>query len=386
MFIHNFKYTFRALFKDKMLIFWTFAFPIILGTLFSLAFSDIENNEKLSVIDIAVVNGEHQVFKSVFDSLSEGEDKIFDVKYVSEDEALKLLEEEEITGYVILNIKPKVVVSTNGINETIFKYVVDEVIEYMDIADKLIGIKMEDFSQSELDMNEFIANIRDEISLKMSEEVNVKDISSKNLSYTMIEFYTLIAMTALYGVIFAVVTINNSLANMSTKGARVAVSPTSKRTLIFSSLLSGYLVQLLGLFLLFIYTIFVLKVDYGSDLFLVILVALVGSFAGLSLGVFVASMFKTNENVKTGILIAVVMFGSFLSGMMGITMKYMIDSNVPILNKLNPAAMITDALYSLYYFEGRERFYFNIISLLLFSLILIGISLFSLRRQKYDSI
>ena len=143
---------------------------------------------------------------------------------------------------------------------------------------------------------------------------------------------------------------------MSTKGARVAVSPTSKRTLIFSSLLSGYLVQLLGLFLLFIYTIFVLKVDYGSDLFLVILVALVGSFAGLSLGVFVASMFKTNENVKTGILIAVVMFGSFLSGMMGITMKYMIDSNVPI------------------------------ISLLLFSLILIGISLFSLRRQKYDSI
>jgi len=386
MFIHNFKYTFRALFKDKMLIFWTFAFPIILGTLFSLAFSDIENNEKLSVIDIAVVNGEHQVFKSVFDSLSEGEDKIFDVKYVSEDEALKLLEEEEITGYVILNIKPKVVVSTNGINETIFKYVVDEVIEYMDIADKLIGIKMEDFSQSELDMNEFIANIRDEISLKMSEEVNVKDISSKNLSYTMIEFYTLIAMTALYGGIFAVVTINNSLANMSTKGARVAVSPTSKRTLIFSSLLSGYLVQLLGLFLLFIYTIFVLKVDYGSDLFLVILVALVGSFAGLSLGVFVASMFKTNENVKTGILIAVVMFGSFLSGMMGITMKYMIDSNVPILNKLNPAAMITDALYSLYYFEGRERFYFNIISLLLFSLILIGISLFSLRRQKYDSI
>ncbi len=386
MFIHNFKYTFRTLFKDKILIFWTFAFPIILGTLFSLAFSDIENNEKLSVIDIAVVNGEHEVFKSVFDSLSEGEDKIFDVKYVSEDEALKLLEEEEITGYVVLNIKPKVVVSTNGINETIFKYVVDEVIEYMDIADKLISIKMEDFSQSELDMNEFIANIRDEISLKMSEEVNVKDISSKNLSYTMIEFYTLIAMTALYGGIFAVVTINNSLANMSTKGARVAVSPTSKRTLIFSSLLSGYLVQLLGLFLLFIYTIFVLKVDYGSDLFLVILVALVGSFAGLSLGVFVASMFKTNENVKTGILIAVVMFGSFLSGMMGITMKYMIDSNVPILNKLNPAAMITDALYSLYYFEGRERFYFNIISLLLFSLILIGISLFSLRRQKYDSI
>ena len=30
-------------------------------------------------------------------------------------------------------------------------------------------------------------------------------------------------------------------------------------------------------------------------------------------------------------------------------MKYIVDKNIPILNKVNPVNMITDAMYSLYY-------------------------------------
>ena len=90
--------------------------------------------------------------------------------------------------------------------------------------------------------------------------------------------------------------------------------------------------------------------------------------------------------MKTGIMISITMLGCFLSGMMGITMKYIVDKNIPIVNKLNPASMITDGFYSLYYYSTHERFYFNIVSLLVFSLILIFIATLSLRRQKYDSI
>lgn len=99
-----------------------------------------------------------------------------------------------------------------------------------------------------------------------------------------------------------------------------------------------------------------------------------------------STLLKTNENAKTGILIAITMLGCFLSGMMGITMKYVIDKNVPIINKINPASMITDGFYSLYYYDTLDRFYFNIISLLIFSAFMIFISYKGLRRQKYDSI
>ena len=224
--------------------------------------------------------------------------------------------------------------------------------------------------------------------IELTEEDNVRlnNVSNSNLSYTMIEFYTLIAMACLYGGILGAVAINQNLANMTNQGKRVSVSPTSKVKIILSSVLASYITQLVGVALLFLYTIFVLKVDYGNKLGLDIALAMAGSLAGLSLGVVVATTIKSNDNVKTGVIIAITMLGCFLSGMMGITMKYIIDKNIPIINKLNPASMITDGFYSLYYYDTLDRYIFDIGSLLIFAFVLIAISYISLRRQKYDSI
>ena len=67
-------------------------------------------------------------------------------------------------------------------------------------------------------------------------------------------------------------------------------------------------------------------------------------------------------------------------------MKYIIDTAVPIVNKINPASMITDGFYALYYYSGLERYWVNVISLIIFSIVLIALSTIALRRQKYDSI
>ena len=104
------------------------------------------------------------------------------------------------------------------------------------------------------------------------------------------------------------------------------------------------------------------------------------------MGVAVGTLIKSNENTKTGILLSITMFGCFLSGMMGITMKYIVDKNIPILNKINPANMITDGFYSLYYYDTLDRYYFNIVSLLIFAMIAVVISYFSLRKQKFEKI
>lgn len=386
--MHNFRYSLKILFKNKMLIFWTFMFPLILGTFFKMAFNDIEKNEMLDIIDIAFVENDsniyNDVYKKVFLSLSDKNDKdrFFNTKFVSKKEANKMLIDGKISGYVLIDDDVKVVVKENGINETVLKQVTEEINETIKVSSNLYS----DVTDNEvLLMRQKIFNdYFDEGSAKY--KTNIEDISNNNLSYTMIEYYTLIAMACLYGGVIGMYSVNKVLPNMSENGKRVAISPVSKWNLIFSSVVSSYIVQLMGLFLLFLYTIFVLKVDYGNNLGLVLLTSAVGSFSGLSLGVFVASTFKKNENTKIGIMISLSMLGSFFSGMMGITMKFIIDKNIPIINKLNPVNMITDALYSLYYYEGLERFNFNIICLLLFSFLMISISVFSLRRQKYDSI
>ncbi len=393
MFLHHFKYSFITLFKNKMLIFWTFAFPIILGTLFQMAFSNIENSEKLDVIDIAIVQNEdfnqNETYKTAFKELSDknNPDRLFYTRYTSEKKAKEMLSEGEIVGYMkIKKEKPVLSFASSGMDETIFKYITEEIEQTADLVKNISAIEMKKEISSGnglIDTKKIVQKA--EQSVKES-NVKLKNISNKNLSETVIEFYTLIAMTCLYGGMLSMVSINQALANMSYKGKRIAVSPARKGMIVLSSLLAGYLVQLIGLAILFIYTIFVLNVDYGNQTGFIILLALTGSFAGLSLGTFVGTVFKAEENTKTGILIAFTMLGCFLSGMMGITMKYVIDKNIPVINKLNPAGMITDGFYSLYYYDTFGRYWFNIISLLIFAFLLISISFFCLRRQKYDSI
>lgn len=386
MFWHNFKCMFISLFKNKMLVFWTFAFPIILAIFFNMAFSNIENSEKLDIINIGIVNNEefnnNEIYKQVFKFLGDEtqEDRLFNIKYVSEKEAKELLDKREITGYLLLDVKPKIVVKASGINETVFKYVVDEVIQNEKIVNALIVQKGNDLNL--LDKIKLYGEIKDLI----SQDVNIKNVSSNNLSYTMIEYYTLIAMTCLYGGILGMSAINNSLPNMSNLGKRISVAPIKKYIIVFSSALAAYVVQLIGIILLFSFTIFVIKVDYGQNLALIILLTLLGALAGLSLGIMIASILKKDENLKTGIIISFSMLGSFLAGMMGITMKYIIDKNIPIINKLNPINMITDGFYALYYYDTLDKYFFNVISLVMVCLVFIGIAIWALRRNEYEYI
>lgn len=382
MFWHNLKYNLTFLFKNKNLIFWTFAFPIIMATLFNLAFSDIEKNEQLNKFNIAIVdNTEYQndeILKTTFQKL---EKDIFDIEYTNIEKAKELLEEKEIVGYLEkkennININ----INKNGIEETIFKYVVDEIMIINSVSKDLINDEIA--SNNQINYEEIYQRVLN----KINEEIKLNDTSPSNLSYTMIEYYTLIAMTCLYGGIIGMTSTNNMLANMSKKGSRVAVSPIKKSKLLLSSTIASYIVEIIGVALLFLYTIFVIGVDYGDKILPVILIALIGSLAGLTFGIAIATLIKKNETTKVGIIISITMICSFLSGMMGITMKYIVDKNFRILNLINPTSMITDGLYSLYYYPTMERYWFNIISLLIFSTVMILVSLVELRRQKYDSV
>ncbi len=357
-----------------------------------MAFSNIENNEKLDIIDIAIVKNEelenNESIRQAFQDLSDekNENRLFNIQYTTIEEAQRLLEDEEITGYMILEDTPKIIVKENGINETILKYVTEEIIQtasvISNVSEKEIGKEIVNGNYN-INYEKIYSDISERIE---NQEANIENISNSNLSYTMIEFYTLIAMTCLYGGILGMVAINQNLPNMSGNGKRVSIAPTSKGKVVLSSLLASYVTQIIGLAILFIYTVVVLKVDYGDNLPLIILLGGVGSLAGLSLGLMIGTVLKVNDTAKTGIIISVTMLGCFLSGMMGITMKYIVDKNIPIVNKLNPASMITDGFYSLYYYDTLERYILNIASLLIFSFILITISYLCLRRQKYDSI
>ena len=374
MFYHNFKCSLKILLKNKGLVFWTFVFPIILGIFFNMAFSDIDKKEKFNSIDIAVVSSEdfnnNVIFKQSIEFLSDekSDNKMFNTVYTSKKKATYLLENNKIDGYLtFLGDNVNITIKKNGVNQTILKYIIEDI----DSNKKILAEA---------------SNIPEALSLIKNNSVKLNNITNKNLGFSMIEYYTLIAMACLYGSMLSMYVLNYSQANISSVGKRVSISSSKKTSLLLSGFFASYVVQLIGIFLLLFVTLFLFKVDYGNNLIYVFILSLFGYLAGLALGIAISSIGNISEVTKNGILISIIMFCCFLSGMMGVSMKYIIDKNIPFLNKINPANMITDGFYSLYYYDNLNRFYFNLLSLFIFSIIMILISLRNLRRQEYDSI
>ncbi len=357
----NLKSIYKILFKTKSLIFWTLGFPIIMATLFYAAFSGLDESLGFSAIKIAVVENQnsmsYNIYKGVFNATND-----IDAEYVqSEDEAKAKLDDGEIVSYLKfaqnapITDAPTMVVKENGTGETIVQNIITEVSQSIAVG-------------------------------RIVEPANIKNISTRKINYAMIEYFSLIAMTCLYGGMMAMSMINRILANMSMSGRRIAVSATPKSKLIISTLFACYTVQLVGLLLVFSYMNLVLGINFGEHAPAMVLLSLIGAITGLSLGVLVASLFRTSEENKNGILTGFTMLGCFFAGMMGPDIKLLVDTSMPIINLINPSAMITDGFYAIINYGVGERYWFKICSLLTAAIIMTTISVIVLRRQKYDSL
>lgn len=382
MFFHNLKYSLKSLIKNKGLLFWTFLFPLLMATLFNMAFGNWVESEKFESIDIAIIKNsyyeDNEVAKRVFESISSDEDRVFNITYVSDDVALKLLNDDKIAGYIeYYDGGSDITVKSNGISATIIKSVVDEIDTYNVMFNDLIEKEL----TSSFDIDKAVTE-----AIKKFENIQVKtkDVSVKKLDIAVIEYYSLLSMTCLYGGFIALTCVGNSLASISSRGKRVEVAPTKKSVIILSSLLSSFIVQMIGVLLLLAY-LKLIGVNLYANVLGLMVVTVLGVLAGIALGLLISVVNNKNEGVKFGIVIAVSMACSVLAGLTGVSLKYVVDSNFPIINKINPAAMITDGLYALYY-EDISRFNYNMISLIIFVVVLVFISVVSLRRKKYDSI
>ena len=128
MFWHNFKYAMRTTLKNKTTLIWTLLFPIALTTFMYMAFGNLFEEKLLDIIPVAVViEEENKAFETTLEELSEdGDDKILEVNFTEEEEALEQLKQEEVEAisYVAEDIRLKVL--GNSYEATVVKTIVEE--------------------------------------------------------------------------------------------------------------------------------------------------------------------------------------------------------------------------------------------------------------------
>lgn len=386
MFWHNYKYAFKTLLKNRALVFWTLAFPFILAILFNLAFARLHDYDVFEAIDVAVVNdAEYEkatVFSEAIKSVSEGDKRVFNTQYIDAAKASELLEDNKIVGYIYIEKDvPHVKVNGNGSSETVLQMTVEQIAQSSKMIEDIAMTDIYRRAGQTVNIEEIYRNA---VKIVAETEPNIKD-DSHVMNVVSVEFYTLIAMACMQGAMLSVEMMNRCMPNISNRGKRVAVAPTRKSTMILSNILAGYTMLLLAVVALILFTRYILGIEYGSDMRLIILLAAVGSLAATTMGMLLSVALKTNESAKNVIVLIVTMVGCLFAGMFG-GQKGLFDAAMPIINKISPVGMITDGYYSLLYYDDSARFIMDVVSLLIVAGVFFALSIRSLRRQRYDSI
>lgn len=413
MFFHAMKYTFLTLIREKSSVFWCFAFPLLLGTMFHFAFGGLGADESFSPIAVAVVIEESQeeelepgipnipnptdAVRSMFDTLSApGEDQFLIVTYATKEEALDLLEKKEIYGIIDVTM-PEIseyfsADNAASINTSPLQLTISAEMNSDPLYQSILSCFVEQFNMQ----YHTISTIAMENPLKLPKLMESLDfetnylieesLGANSLEESSTYFFNLIAMTCMFAATAGNVVAIHNQANLSTLGARRNVSPVHRMISILGDLSAVLAFEFITLLVALFYFTVVLGVDFGNQFGFVVLTVLCGCLTGISLGFFVGSIGHFSLNTKFGILMAVIMIGCFLSGLMVGNMRVIVDGICPLLNRINPSALISDALYSLAIYPSYERFYTNIASLLLISALLCVGGFAIVRRKKYASV
>lgn len=379
---HIFKYTFKQLLRNKSELFWILLFPIMLGCLFKIAFSNIGAAESFQAIPVAIVCEESDAadaFKTVADGLSEeGDDQLLTPTYCEEKKALQLLEAKEITGIIYAGDTVKLTVSANMTNDSLNQSILDSfVTQYNMNSTAFADIAMNHPEQ----LQTAVKAMTDTPSF--NKEVSLS--SSTTDTYTQY-FYNLIAMACLYtGMAGVYVSVHNQ-GNLSALGARRNISPTNKMKNIVAELFSNIVFQFLCNLIGFFFLLLVLKAEIGAKLPFAILTVFVSCLTGVTMGFFIGAFGNLSSNVKEGIVLSISMICCFLSGLMVGNMRVLVDMVCPAFNRINPAALISDSFYSLSMYDTMTRYSRNIITLLILSTIFCVGGFLLTRRKKYASL
>ena len=200
-------------------------------------------------------------------------------------------------------------------------------------------------------------------------------------------FYALIAMACLYGCFIGFGAAITLQANLTALAARRCVTPTHKLKLILSEQITSFLLGYTDVIILLIYLRIILKLDFQGQIGKMLIISLFGSLIGVSVGLFVGSLGKLSEGIKVAVILAISMVCSFLAGLMNSNMKRSRRKTCSkFINRINPAALISDAFYCINVYNDTARYYRNLVTLAVMSAAFVMASFLLIRRNRYDSI
>ena len=371
----------KEMLRNRYVVGWNIFLPLVLATVFYFGFgnliSDDPDNFKTINVGYVNTNQEETNFGILLEEMSKASDnrtKIVEVhEYSSKEEAADAMNSEEISGfYVEKGDDITTYVRTNGYKATTLNEIVREYENMYSVIEKVAQEHPENL-QKAIDM---VSN-----QMELMEQHDFGTNTSPYLQY----FFALIAMSSLFSSWISTAMLEGMCANMTETGKRFEVAPTNKLMAIAGCVMAGLTIQSVSNAVLVVYVQYVLKINMGAPFINLVLITTLGSALGISAGVLISSFIK-NERLLIAVPLVFTMGCSFCSGLMWHQIRQIIESNCPILNRMNPAALLVDCLYTRATYGKTDIYYQDIMIMGCMVIGCLFVSSLFLRRRSYGSI
>ena len=400
--------------REKTQLFWLFAFPIILATMFNGMFGNIAESFELHTLDVVVV--EDTAWKTSYgaqtliDGLSsdsstsdangytkvdsDGGSKLVNATKVgSAAQAERLLADgtvqgmlQVVDGRLKLSVSQStqssasdVMASSSGLNIslTVLGNIVDLYNRNTDVVTEIAKNNPTALMDSAV-----IGSIG-------SANGYTKEIQLTNFkpSGTARYYYALLGMAALMAMSFAINAVTMTQANLSALGIRRSVSPLPKLRQLLAGFLSSWLCSFLSLTVAMLYIRFGCRISLGGREWAAVGACLVASFAASAFGTLLGALPKIPTGAKHGLCTALACILSLFSGLYGqfaMQLSDQIAQHAPVLSLINPAQQITNLFYDILYYDNFKPFFTTAGILAAMSLVCLAVATVLLRRQRYE--
>lgn len=246
-------------------------------------------------------------------------------------------------GVFYSKAEPTLTVTRSQINESILEAFLNAYLQNQKLIQEILAEKPEQLMNVVKQMAAF------------SERIQPVSAGGKTTNDSLVYFFALIGMACLFGSFQGMTSASNLRADQSALAARRSITPRHRFSMVVSEMLAAFTIQFLNCCLLLIWIRFVLGVSIGNQLAMILPVCALGSMVGVAMGIFIGCM-RVQEGIKMGILIGGSLVLSFLSGLMFGNMKDLVEHHVPILNRINPSALIADAFYCISVYDNPARY------------------------------
>lgn len=370
---HLMKYTFLTRVKMFDTVFWPFLFPLALTTLMYFGVGKMEEAD-FEIVPVAVVSqSEDEVFSAYLEVI-EDEGEMIRAEEMTEKEALKALENKEVEGIYFAGEEITLTVSKSGLAQSILQMILESYEEGKQTLEDVARVHPEGMEAAVLAMEDFRGAV---------EQVS---LGGKTTNTTAQFFYALIGMGCLYGCFIGFGSAMELQANLTALAARRCAAPVQRMKLILSSLTVDCGLHVVNMVILLCYMRYILKLEFTGSFVEMLPILLMGSVFGVTLGLFVGSIGRMREGIKIGILLAVSLTASFLAGLNNPNIKNAVDNAAPLVNRINPAAVISDALYCVNVYDAPARYAQDLGVLAVMCVLMTAGAFLMVRRERYGSI